>query len=102
MATKTAVKKSVKTSKATSEKTLDERILEWGRLLDCLKRQADGDIYPSTLCIGTELALRDGSDTLVDVYEGLVEAMEVAEDMIEMFGEDTTIDDLAKKGKQKN
>ena len=102
MATKSAVKKAVKTSKATSEKTLDERMLEWGRLLDCLKRQADGDIYPSTFCIGTELALRNGSDTLADVYEGLAEAMEVAEDLIEMFGEDTTIDDLAKKGKQKN
>ena len=102
MATKSAVKKAVKTSKSTSEKTLDERVLEWGLLLDCLKRQADGDIYPSTFCIGTELALRSGSDTLADVYEGLAEAMEVAEDLIEMFGEDTTIDELAKKGKRKN
>lgn len=102
MATKSAVKKAVKTSKATSEKSLDQQILEWGLLLDCLKRQADGDIYPSTLCIGSELALRAGSDTLADVFEGLAEAMEVAEDLIEMFGEDTTIDDLAKKGNQKN
>jgi propanediol dehydratase small subunit len=102
MATKSAVKKAVKTSKATSEKSLDERMLEWGLLLDHLKRQADGDIYPSTFCIGLELALRSGSDTLADVYEGLAEAMEVAEDLIEMFGEDTTIDELAKKGKRKN
>lgn len=102
MATKSAVKKTVKTNKATSEKTLDQQILEWGFRLNFIKRRADGDIYPSTLCIGTELALRSGSDTLADIYEGLAEAMEVAEDLIEMFGEDTTIDDLAKKGKQKN
>lgn len=102
MTTTSAVKKTVKTNKATSEKTLDQQILEWGFMLDSIKRRADGDIYPSTLCIGSELAQRSGLDTLADVYEGLVEAMEVAEDLIEMFGEDTTIDELAKKGKQKN
>ena len=102
MVTKSAVKKTVKPKKATSEKTLDERTLEWVFLLDHLKRQADGDMYPSTFCIGSELALRSGSDTLADVYQGLAEAMEVAEDLIEMFGEDTTIDDLATKGNQKN
>lgn len=102
MTTKAAVKKAVKTTKATSDKTLNERIMEWGRLLDSMKRHADGDIYPCTLCIGTELALRDDSDTLVDICEGLAEAMEVAEDLIGMFGEDTTIDDLAKKVIRKN
>lgn len=102
MTTKSAVKKTVKTNKASSEKTLDQQILEWGFRLNFNKRRADGDIYPSTLCIGTELALRSGSDTLADIYEGLAEAMEVAEDLIEMFGEDTTIDELAQKGKQKN
>lgn len=102
MATKSKVKKPTEPSNTTSEKTLHERTLEWVFLLDHLKRQSDGDIYPSTFCIGSELALRSGSDTLADVYEGLAEAMEVAEDLIEMFGEDITIDALAKKGRQKN
>lgn len=102
MATKTAMKKTVKASTSLLEGSLHDRILKWGGLLDQLKRQATGEIYPSTLCIGTELAMRDRSDTLADVYDGLTEALEVAVDLIEMFGEEITIDDLAKKSKRKN